>query len=119
MKKFLIAVAGLLLVVTASSCKDDEQYDRIETMTVASKTKTVYNPVSGLPFQSVCVKIEGEPGWCALYDDKIEGFVFEEGYECVVRVGVILIPDPPMDASDLRYKLLKVLSRVKKDSEGL
>jgi hypothetical protein len=48
-----------------------------------------------------------------LFYDEIEGFHHEEGYVYTLKVRIVKISNPPMDGSDRRYILLKVLSKQK------
>ena len=41
----------------------------------------------------------------------IEGFVFEPGYEYVLKVKRRKVDNPPADASSIKYKLIRVVSR--------
>lgn len=54
----------------------------------------------------------GTDNWELFYDE-IEGFHYEEGYVYTLKIGIEEIPDPPMDGSDRRYILIKVLSKEK------
>ncbi|MBC8616699.1 DUF4377 domain-containing protein [Parabacteroides faecis] len=51
--------------------------------------------------------------------DPIEGFEYEQGYEYVIEVKIEHIENPPADGSSLKYSLIRVISKTKKNSEGL
>lgn len=41
----------------------------------------------------------------------IEGFTYEEGYTYLIRVSIKQISNPPADGSNLKYKLIKEVSK--------
>lgn len=87
----------------------------IETMIVASETRTCYG--AG---RQQCMLVRGadtEP-WQYFYGN-IEGFDYEPGYEYVLRVGKEKVENPPQDASSIRYRLVKLVSREKIASRDL
>ncbi|MGI9037136.1 MAG: META domain-containing protein [Pyrinomonadaceae bacterium] len=51
-----------------------------------------------------------------LFRQNIENFKFVPGYFYVLEVRVETVKNPPADASNLRYRLLKILARVKSDN---
>lgn len=51
--------------------------------------------------------------------DSIEGFEYEQGYEYVIEVKIEHKENPPADGSNLKYSLIRVISKTKKNSEGL
>ena len=69
-------------------------------------------PCSGYEGQTSCllVRSPGEAEWGYLYEP-IDGFTTEAGYRYRIRVVTTTVPYPPMDAPDLRYRLIEVLSR--------
>ena len=62
------------------------------------------------------IKRDGNPVWEMSYG-KVDGFVHETGYEYVVDVKAIVIPNPPADASAWKYSLVRVISKEKKTSD--
>lgn len=114
--KRLFALMLCLLLSSFFSC--DKNDGEVVLMTVASKKGIVSDPVSTLPREVFLVKEKGEVEWSYFYDE-IEGFKFEEGYECRLLVAVISISHPMMDASSAHYKMVQLLSKTEKDSEGL
>ena len=54
-----------------------------------------------------------------LFYSQIEGFSYEPGYEYVLQVRKEKIDNPPADGSSIRYRLVKVVSKTQKESEGL
>lgn len=56
------------------------------------------------------VKKEGENKFSYFYD-KIVGFNFEEGFTFKIEVRKEIIANPPADASNIRYTLVKVINK--------
>lgn len=54
---------------------------------------------------------ESEP-WTFFYS-KIEGFTYEEGTKYQLEVATEPRPNPPQDASSVKYKLVKIVSQEK------
>ncbi|MGS3141768.1 DUF4377 domain-containing protein [Aeromonas sanarellii] len=59
-----------------------------------------------------CMQVRGHPGesWSLFYQ-QIEGFTFEPGYRYQLEVTKEQLTDVPADASSLRYRLIKVVSK--------
>lgn len=59
-----------------------------------------------------CMQVRGQPGesWSLFYQ-QIEGFTFEPGYRYQLEVTKERLTDVPADASSLRYRLVKVVSK--------
>lgn len=68
--------------------------------------------------ECLVVKEAGNDKWQFHYGG-IEGFDYTPGYEYRIEVEIIPDPDPPADAPDRYYKLVRIISKVKKDSKGL
>lgn len=86
-------------------------------MTVASKMGMLRDGESGMDIPVLLGKIGKSEKWELI--GSIDGFEFEEGYECVLTVAIIPVKNPPVGGSGLRYKMLRLLSKTEKDSEGL
>ncbi len=57
------------------------------------------------------IKYSKNENWLNFYD-QIEGFTYEPGYDYELQVMTSNIPNPPMDASSIKYELVKVISKV-------
>jgi hypothetical protein len=77
------------------------------TLTVAGHDVTC---VAAAPMRCLQVKEEKGQKWLNFYSP-IEGFTFTRGVEYVLLVRATPIENPPMDSSDTRYELVRVLSR--------
>ena len=54
---------------------------------------------------------EDEPGrWQNLYFREVKGFTYERGHEYVLRVKRTILANPPQDASNRTYELVRILA---------
>lgn len=91
MKKYLFAMLGALFVFTACTTgkpendgnKTTEEENDYITMYVASEISSERNPFIGGP--SYIVKFAEDGQWQLLGTSLVQ-FIFEQGYECTVRV---------------------------------
>ncbi|AZA55234.1 DUF4377 domain-containing protein [Chryseobacterium sp. G0201] len=65
------------------------------------------------PMKCLQVKENTSEKWTYFYDH-IQGFTYEPGYEYVLKVKTEKIENPPMDASSIKYTLIKQVSKTKK-----
>lgn len=79
---------------------------------IAAKTE----PCDAGAMKKDCMKIKysaDNPEWEFFYDN-IEGFTYEPGNEYELIVNVEKVDNPPADASNLKYTLVKEVSKIKK-----
>lgn len=106
-----LAVAGL----TACS-NDDEPKDSVKEirMQVSSETGIMYAwPDDKMEHPIECMLVESEdfPGkTLQLAFNEIEGFTYERGHEYYLSVKRTILANPPADASDRTYSLIKILA---------
>ncbi len=63
------------------------------------------------PIECMQVMTEDEPGrWQNLYFSGVKGFTYERGHEYVLRVKRTILANPPQDASDRTYELVRILA---------
>ncbi len=67
------------------------------------------------PMQCLQVRNSEAEGWRNFYAS-IEGFNYEDAHAYELRVEVTRLPNPPMDSSSLRYRLLEVVTKRKRES---
>ncbi|QAV24504.1 DUF4377 domain-containing protein [Proteus hauseri] len=111
MKKFLAIPLFLLL----AGCDNATTTEPVATLDTES-TKTflvdsqLYDCVGVAPMK--CMKIKELPsGEWSLFYQNIEGFEFKNGTEYTLKVKVTDIPNPPADASSVKYTLIEVLDK--------
>ena len=80
------------------------------------KEKTIYvgpytvDCVGVAPQQCMLVKESPEDEWASYYD-RIEGFVYEDGFEYKLQILEEEVENPPADASSVRWVLIEVLDK--------
>ena len=116
MKTKFIFVLLASIFVLAISCQKSTDADDVweERWTIASeKTECM-----GMDMMLPCywIRRNDNPVWERM-DADIEGFQYEEGYEYVVDLKVARLKNPPADASNRKYSLIRIISREKKESD--
>lgn len=114
MNRLLIPLLFIASLLT-TACSDDEPKDKIKeiTMSVSPETGVMYNLFDDKrehPIECMLVTTEDEPGLLQhLAFGAIEGFTYERGHEYELRVQRTILANPPMDASDRTYSLVRIL----------
>ena len=63
------------------------------------------------PIECMQVMTEDEPGqWQNLYFSAVKGFTYERGHEYELRVKRTILANPPQDASNRTYELVRILA---------
>lgn len=115
LKSILFAILACALFV---SCSDDDDNEKVLTMTIASRTTTCQALPSGQEYGGYIVK-EGKNGWKP-FCNYISGFTdYTEGFEYMVKVKQIYIEIPREDGSSYEYELIEIISKTEKESEGI
>ena len=89
-------------------------------MTLSMKSRCQFQPKqvhtyihtmgSDTPVECMLVMSEDNPGvWEPLGFGKIEGFTYERGHEYYLSVRRTILANPPADASDRTYSLIRIL----------
>lgn len=104
------AVAGL------TACSDDDApKDSVKEirMLVSAETGVTYawgDDMKENPIECMLVKTEGDSEeWQNLGFEQIKGFSYERGHEYYLSVKRTILANPPADASDRTYELIRVL----------
>lgn len=108
---YKVALTLVTVVLLLSSCMNQTS----ERMIVASKQGDC---VGVAPMKCLLVKENGQTDWQYFYN-QIEDFEYEPGYEYELEIVKEKIDNPAADQSSIKYILIKVLSKKKKESEGL
>lgn len=115
----LSLLTALFLTVFFACAKNDVLLDTVIKNdvlpdTVVMQIASQYKDCTG-PFPQKCMQVRtGDELNYSYFYSLIEGFVYEEGYEYKLIVRREQINNPPMDASSIRYLLVKQISKVKK-----
>lgn len=104
------AVAGL------TACSDDDApKDSVKEirMLVSAETGVTYawgDDMKENPIECLLVKTEGDSEeWKNLGFEQIKGFSYERGHEYYLSVKRTILANPPADASDRTYELIRIL----------
>lgn len=114
MNKILISLT-ILTALSFTSCHDDKPKDITDeiAMSVSSETGIMYDLFDSeqeYPIECMRVMSEDNPGvWQPLGFGSIEGFTYERGHEYELRVRRTILANPPMDAHDRTYSLVRIL----------
>jgi len=101
-----------------ASCSLDDDNDKDITneinMSVSAEPGVMYNLFDSMgehPIECMRVMTEDEPGrWQNLYFSAVKGFTYERGHEYELRVKRTILANPPQDASNRRYELVRILA---------
>lgn len=113
MKNAKLFLKGTLLVSSLfvlSQCKPMPNSDNEKTFIIGPETADCTGVA---PMKCLQVKEKESDSWGNFYSN-IEGFTYEPGFEYVLKVKTEKIQNPPMDASSIKYTLVKQVSKTKK-----
>ena len=116
--KYLFGILMLFLFTfTFISCDKDDMTDKVETikMYVSAETETYTPWGSDTPVECMLVKEEGNSSYSKLHFDGIEGFVYKKGFEYTLKVEKTTLANPPADDSNVRYKLIEIITEQEKE----
>ena len=117
MKIWRIAFA-MLAAFSLASCNSDDDIDKDITkemnMSVSAEPGVMYDLFDSMgerPIECMRVMTEDEPGrWQNLHFSGIKGFTYERGHEYELRVKRTILANPPQDASNRTYELVRILA---------
>lgn len=112
--KKLFTILSLLSILIVGCNKSDKETKGTKIMTVTSEQRDCFLLDR---FPSYLVKTDDVAGWHTM-TESIVGFEYTPGYEYVLEVKEIVKQDPPQDWLG-EYQLIKVISKVQKNSENL
>jgi len=116
MKIWRLALATLAAfsLVSCSSDDDDKDITKEVIMNVSAEPGVMYDLFDSMgehPIECMQVMTEDEPGqWQNLYFSEVKGFTYERGHEYVLRVKRTILANPPQDASNRTYELVRILA---------
>ena len=108
----------MLAAFSLASCSSDDNNDKDITkemnMSVSAEPGVMYDLFDSMgehPIECMRVMTEDEPGqWQNLYFSGIKGFTYERGHEYELRVKRTILANPPQDASNRTYELVRILA---------
>lgn len=105
--KLIIAGVGIgFSAVAGCSGIDGSDESRLTLEVAASRVSCT----GSYPQQCYRVRTLPDTAWTLFYD-QIEGFDYETGFTYTISVVAQPIPNPPLDGSGIRYRLLKILRK--------
>lgn len=114
---FGMLFVAFLTVTGLTACSDDDKpKDAVKEirMQISSETGVMYDLFDDKrehPIECMLIMSEDNPGvWESLGFDRIEGFTYEKGHEYYLSVKRTILANPPADASDRTYSLIRILS---------
>ena len=103
-----------LSLASCSSDDDDKDITKEIIMNVSAEPGVMYDLFDSMgehPIECMQVMTEDEPGqWLYLYFSEVKGFTYERGHEYVLRVKRTILANPPQDASNRTYELVRILA---------
>lgn len=106
---------AFLSVVGLTACSDDEPKDSVKEirMQVSAETGVMYawcDDKKENPIECMLVMSDDNPGvWEPLEFNGIEWFTYERGHEYYLLVKRTILANPPADAPDRTYSLIRIL----------
>ena len=112
-KLYFLSVA-LLAGITFTSCHKDIVEDWSEVIKLyvdgeLGEYRPWGHPEDAEPLDGLKIKEDEEAEWEVIPMNGIEGFTHSLGYEYRLEVEKIHLANPPADASNIRYKLIKII----------
>ena len=119
MNKKTIITALLVAIIGLASCSsDNDNEDKVEQVTVyvSAETGTYYSLFDAereQPIEGMQIQERGEIHWRCVHFATITGFTYEKGNEYELLVKKTTLANPPQDASNIRYELIRIVSQRK------
>ena len=115
MKRLVFSFLVITAILASACIDEDEPKDSVREikMSVSSETGVMYGPFDDqreYPIECMLVMSEDNPGvWQHLGFNRIEGFTYERGHEYYLSVKRTILANPPADAPDRTYSLIRIL----------
>ena len=117
---------AMLVAFSLASCSSDDDNDKDIVneinMSVSAEPGVMYDLFDSMgehPIECMRVMTEDEPGqWQNLHFSDIKGFTYERGHEYKLRVKRTILDNPPQDASNRTYELVRILSDKKVEEKA-
>jgi len=106
----ILPMASMLVMTQCKPMPNSGSSADEKTFIIASQT---VDCTGVAPMKCLQVKEKESDSWGNFYSN-IEGFTYEPGFEYVLKVKTEKIQNPPMDASSIKYTLVKQVSKTKK-----
>ena len=112
--RIMFMMLAAFSLASCSSDDDDKDTTKEIAMSVSAEPGVMYDLFDSMgehPIECMRVMTEDEPGqWQNLYLSEIKGFTYERGHEYELRVKRTILANPPQDASNRTYELVRILA---------
>ena len=112
--RIIFMMLAAFSLASCSSDDDDKDITKEIIMNVSAEPGVMYDLFDSMgehPIECMQVMTEDEPGqWQNLYFSEVKGFTYERGHEYVLRVKRTILANPPQDASNRTYELVRILA---------
>ena len=112
--RIMFMILAALSLASCSSDDDNKDITKEIAMSVSAEPGVMYDLFDSMgehPIECMRVMTEDEPGqWQDLYFSDIKGFTYERGHEYELRVKRTILANPPQDASNRTYELVRILA---------
>ena len=112
--RLAFAMLAAFSLVSCSSDDDDKDITKEIIMNVSAEPGVMYDLFDSMgehPIECMRVMTGDEPGrWQNLYFSGVKGFTYERGHEYVLRVKRTILANPPQDANNRIYELVRILA---------
>ena len=113
-----IGALTMMVIFSLAACSSDDDGNKDVTteinMSVSAEPGVMYDLFDSMrehPIECMRVMTEDEPGqWKNLHFSEIKGFTYEKGHEYELRVRRTILANPPQDASNRTYELVRILA---------
>ena len=106
-------VLAAFSLASCSSDDDDKDITNEMNMSVSAEPGVMYDLFDDMgkhPIECMRVMTADEPGrWQNLHFTDVKGFTYERGHEYELRVKRTILANPPQDASNRTYELVRIL----------
>ena len=106
-------VLAAFSLASCSSDDDDKDITNEMNMSVSAEPGVMYDLFDDMgehPIECMRVMTDDEPGrWQNLHFTDVKGFTYERGHEYELRVKRTILANPPQDASNRTYELVRIL----------
>ncbi|CAD7813059.1 hypothetical protein CHRY9390_02602 [Chryseobacterium aquaeductus] len=110
--KILTVIFPLAVILTTTQCKPMANSASADEKMFIVASQTV-DCTGVAPMKCLQIKEKESDSWGNLYSN-IEGFIYEPGFEYVLKLKTEKITNPPADGSSIRYSLVQQVSKTKK-----
>jgi len=105
----------LSLSLCFSSCLSDEEdkpvWSEVVNLYISAETGEYTPWDSDKEFEGMKIRENESEDWQVVHFESVEGFTYEKGYKYYLKTEKIHLGKPLQDASDIKYKLIDILSK--------